>query len=626
MFEDRDETLTALSTTLGQLRAEFSSDQEILSMFSQPMYWSELVASRPCFLVGGRGTGKTTTLRALGYRRQARTAGFDPGSWNLVGAYWRVETNLTAAFTGPRIGDDRWIAVFSHYVNLRLCMAVLDYLAWAESEHSVRAVSPAALEPFFASLNLERQLEVSAIQRHIRVLTAELEANLNGSPQDLDRMPLSLLGRPVQLLLEAATEEVLPLGTFFAFCIDEYENLLPYQQRVVNTLIKHVGDARYTFKVGVRSTTPGERSTLARDQPLHDPADYTTVRIVDHLKEQSFQDFATAVCAKRLASGLGWHGDVAELFPALSIESEATILGVESRLEQLRHQLASEGATKAELCELSTLTPMSQYIVEYWATAQQESRLEVLKAALADPVRWRTRVGNYSYAALFTIRSGKRGTRKHYTGWSTICLLAEGNIRILLRLVHEALRIHLSSSDALAPVSPEDQTAAAVRIGETILRELQAQTVHGAGVTRLTLSLGRVFGALAAAPEGRTPEVNEFRVKFGAKQAAVGDAETLLAAAVASGALDAFDGNKEGRSTGGTKRPDYRLMPIFAPYFVYSHRKKRRLTLTSEQIASLASNNPGRTITKLLQKGSSPAPAVELPDQLLFYEDFFDEA
>src|SRR5690606_25124699 len=105
-----------------------------------------------------------------------------PGGWNLVGAYWRIETNVTAAFTGPRIAENRWVAIFAHYVNLRLCMAVLDYFDWAESEHGVVAVAPESLEAFFASLGLDSQPDVAALRLRLKVLTAELEANLNGSP------------------------------------------------------------------------------------------------------------------------------------------------------------------------------------------------------------------------------------------------------------------------------------------------------------------------------------------------------------------------------------------------------------------------------------------------------------
>lgn len=595
-------------------------------MFSQPLYWSELVASRPCFLVGGRGTGKTTALRALGYRSQAKQLGLSPASWRLIGSYWRIESNVTTAFTGSRVTEDRWVAIFSHYVNLRLCDLVLDYLVWADSELGLAGIDWDTLAPFYASFGISGADNILELRSRLVALTATLEASLNGKPEDLAHMQLSLLGRPVQYLLTSLTEAVLPEGSAFAFCIDEYENLLPYQQRVINTLVKHVGDAPYTLKIGVRSTTPGERSTLATGQPLHDPADYTTIRIVEHLKEQSFQDFASSVCSKRLAQGISWDGDISYLFPGLSMEDEAQELGIRARIDVLRAALAEAGASKYELTGFDDLAPLSQYLIEYWAVAQNVSVVDVLREALTKPERWATRVGNYSYAALFTIKAGKRGTRKFYSGWPMICLLAEGNIRVLLRLVHEALRIHVSAYGQLSPVSAEDQTQAAIRIGGTVLRELSAQSPRGADITRLTLSLGRIFGALAASPEGRTPEVNQIRVTFQSNPSVAEEAMNLLDQAVAAGAIDPFEGNKEGRTTGGTKRPDYRLMPVFAPYFVFSHRKKRRLTVTDSQVLALASTDSGRAISGILHKGNKKANQSPLPEQLLFYEEHFGEA
>lgn len=622
---NRDDLLTRLSLSLGQLRADFSSDREIQLMFSQPRYWSELVASRPCFLVGGRGTGKTTTLRALSFRRQAQIAGTDPHTWHLIGAYWRVESNVTTAFTGDRIDDQRWTALFSHYVNLRLCDLVFDYLCWADEFVCEAPLAASSLAHFCASVHIDTSDSLTKLRDALTGQIVRLEASLNHDPQALAEMPLSVLGQPVRHLLSAVDPQVLPEDVVFAFCIDEYENFLGYQQRIINTLVKHVGDSAYTLKIGVRSTTRGERATLATDQPLQDAVDYTTIDIVQHLKDQSFTEFAASVCAKRLEAGLQWSGDVPDLFVGLSLEAEALILGVDRPNAEARHDLEAVGATQAELAAYDAMTPLNKYMISFWAQSAGESRLLVLRDAELDPATWSTRVGNYAYASLFTIRAGLRGTRKYYAGWSMICHLAAGNIRTLLRLVHEALRIHVAETGKLSPISPADQTTAAMRVGESMFGELR-QTHRGGEITRLVLALGRVFSGFAASPEGRAPEVNQFRVSFKTDRDHGGAVRDLLDAGVVGGALERFAGNKQGRLSGGTKAPDYQLLPVFAPYFVYSHRRKRRLTVTEDEVTKLASNDAASTITRLLHKGSRRRESTPaLPDQLRFYEDFFDE-
>jgi hypothetical protein len=627
MVIDQDtDLLTRLSLTLGQVRAEYSSDDDIFRMFSTPVYWSELVGPRPCFLVGGRGTGKTTTLRAMGYQGQARSAGADPAKWRMVGAYWRIESNITMAFQGSRLAEYRWTSAFAHYVNLRLVQLILDYSSW--SEHPVELserISAESLELTCIALHLDQVDSLDQLARQVRRAIAALESYLNGAPSHLEEMPLSALGAPVRYLLGGLSPTLLPAGVPFAFCLDEYENLLPYQQRVINTLIKHAGDSPYTFKVGVRDTTESDRSTLVDRQPLVDPADFTTINVVSQLRDQSFTKFARNVCAKRIVDASGWAGSLDDLFPSLSIDEETVLLGGGKRIAATRQQLELQDASRSELQFFDDLPPSSAALVSYWTETEGERSLDVLRSAIANPVAWKTRVGNYGYAMLFTLREGLRGTRKYYTGWSLLCQLADGNIRYLLRLVYEALRLHVAEAGSISPVSFEHQTQGAQKVGETSLRELQAQSRRGVDIMRIALSLGRIFNVYATDARGHTPEVNQFRVDYSRSTTDPDEVKDLLQECVSYGALVPFAGNKEGRVTAGTKEFDYRLHPIFAPYFVFSHRRKRRLTVYGDEVIALSTASAARTITTILSRRGSRQLAP-LPEQLEFYSDFLSDA
>ncbi len=105
------------------------------------------------------------------------------------------------------------------------------------------------------------------------------------------RPSLSLQAAPIDLLCRA----IVSLTTFqnrqFFFLIDEYENLLDYQQQVVNTLIKHASDL-YSFKVGVRELGWRCHSTLNPNEQLVHPADYARISIADKLQGEVFKQFA----------------------------------------------------------------------------------------------------------------------------------------------------------------------------------------------------------------------------------------------------------------------------------------------------------------------------------------------
>lgn len=181
-------------------------------------------------------------------------------------------------------------------------------------------------------------------------------------------------------------------------------------------------------------------------------------------------DPARQVCEsrlQRLRQQFSVLDTVDELFPSLSEEAEAEKLGVEDLNLRTRAELIALGASDDDLAGFDSLSPLSAYLVKYWAESKSLDVLVVLKEATAYSDRWNTRLSNYQHAMLYTIRRGKRGYRKYYSGWTTFTKLADVNIRYLLQLVHEALQAHLRSRpDALAaPVAAEVQTDAAGVIG-----------------------------------------------------------------------------------------------------------------------------------------------------------------
>ncbi len=619
-----------LSHLFGSYRAEWLREQ-IFDLYTEPSYFPVLTANKSCVLIGGRGTGKTTVLRGLSYPGRFAIGGHKANAlvtWKYFGLYYRVNTNHVTAFRGPEASDNDWKKLFAHYFNLLQCDLVLEFLEWYEvhAAHVIELPRPVT-DNVVASLHLPPCRSHRELREHLIKSRVSFEAYINNIA-DATRSSLSLQARPVELL----TQGLLTLPEFqgkqFFFLIDEYENLLDDQQEVVNTLIKQAGES-YCFKVGVRELGWRCRHTLNVNEQLVHPADYDRIDIAQTLQGDVFQDFAYNVCTERLKRIQAPPQqevirDVRQAFPGLTEDEEAEVLGIEGQITGIRNTLIAE-CGEASAGAISELTALELYFLKLWAETHNTRVAYEFVESQKQPKSWKDRFGNCKHALLYTIRKGKRGIKKYYAGWNTFTLLAAGNIRYVLELVDQSLLAHYKETRSLGqPVPPEVQTKVAQRVGRMNLSELEGLSVDGAQLTKLLLSLGRVFQILAADAMGHAPELNHFEVSDTADTAETAAEEyvvRLLTSAVMHLALIRSPGNKLG-DVGDTKDYDYMIHPLFCPLFEFSYRRKRKMTLKPTTIVGLV-KNPKKTIRAVLSSHNRTADE-QLPDQLMLFERFYD--
>ncbi|RYG99642.1 MAG: hypothetical protein EON58_03220 [Alphaproteobacteria bacterium] len=600
----------------GIYRAEWLSDA-LFRLFSKPSYFPELETPRPCVLVGGRGTGKTTVLRCLSYEGRFALMGDTAKvcDWPYFGFYYKVNTNSVRAFQGDELSQRQWQKLFAHYLNLIFSGRVVEFLQWHESVEpngtslDSQLCSDLATSLFCDPASTQEEL-LSSIQRGVR----RFEAWVNNI--DPDNLPgLSMQG----VVIDDLCKGVLELPQFkdkrLFFIIDEFENLLDDQQEVVNTLVKHCGPD-YTFKIGVRELGWRRRSTLHNNEQLQSPADYERIDIQLRLDGDQFAKFAKEVCSLRAAERFPDGFDLESMLPSLSVEDEAKLLGVDAKARATLDAIEREAPDCVKLIE--NATPLELALIQYWSRTQRLSLAEVIEERQREPAVWRERYHNYRVPLLFTLRGARPGVRKYYAGWRTFTLLAGNNIRYLLQLVGEALLLQRQDGKPAdgEPIRPVVQTNAAISVGGKNVKELEGLGVHGAQLTRLVLSLGRLFEMLALEPEGRRPEITRFAFP---EDEPLGAVEPLLQAAVMHLALTRRVSSQ--RTDLDLKSYDYAVHPIFAAFFGFSHRDMRKIRLTPSDIMQLM-QDPKRAIRQIMgtTERSNDAP---LPDQLRLFENFY---
>ena len=596
-----DEKLAQLDELFGSYKAEWLNEK-IFHFFAAPSYFTSLKDKRPCVLMGGRGTGKTTVLRGLSYMGQYALNSDDIDKFDLnsyIGIYFRCDTNHVHAFSGKGIDNETWMKIFAHYFNLIFTSEILEFIDWHKKLKSDDEVlSKHACCLIATSLHLGDVSDYKELMHVLETAMYKFQADINNI-SDGNMPQLSLAGDPVKIVTEQARKLRQFCGKIFYLLIDEYENLLDSQQQIVNTLLKHVPQS-YTIKIGVREMGWRVKHTMNPQESVIDPADYVLFNIVDEDTEETpdkFESFARDVCQLRIKDLLedgGVEFDIEQALVNLPYEDEAIKLGVE-QTSQYKNILEYEKESGLDL----GVSSLYKFFISYWSENHNSMLKDTIEDYLKNAKSWNTRYENYKYSLLFKIRTGRGsgGIQKYYAGWSTFVKLANGNIRYLMELVYRSYYIYLQEGgDITKPVSADVQTKAARNVGWKNLTELEGTWSNGAQLTRMVQTLGTIFSKLAKDGENSAPEIVQFEIE-GERSART---EELLQAGIMNLALVRMPANKQS-GRGSVKEFMYSLHPIFAPYFIYSFRRKRKMGLSDAEFL-LCVDNPNNAVRNILNK------------------------
>ena len=609
----------AVHDLFGSFRAEWLRD-DIFRLFSEPAYFAHLLGNKSCVLMGGRGSGKTTVLRCLSYQGQDALGQQDWSSPNHVGVYYRVNTNIVTAFEGPELSDEEWRRLFGHFLNLTICEELTKYVLWVQERAGVDA-STLSFRSIAVALGLDDVETAEKLLEEIHLATGRLEIYINnlGSARPI----VSQLQSPITQYLKLLKKLPGHKDVAFHIILDEYENLLDYQQTVVNTLIKHSGDNCY-FKIGVRELGWRVHTTLNDNESLISPADYELIHIEERLKNE-FANFARTVCESRLESNASSVGECLKLdalLPTLTTLEEAERLGVSKKVATFREQMRNDPKVPASATSQHDFV---LYVFHELNLGDFEATIKEVSSYANKEKKAVDRYHNHSYALLFSIAERGTSITKHYCGHETFARLANRNIRFYMQLVHESIVQQISSEkDLSVPIDCRDQTLAARRVGSNYLRELEGATARGSHLAKMILGFGRFFGILASNPVGGAPEKNQFFLKdYGAvtPKEQQSEASKLLTEAIMHLALVRSPGTKLAAET-DIRAWDYAPHPVFSPYFNYSSRRKRKIEIHDVDLVGM-SKTPQATIKKLLGQNRQHLADTELPPQLSMFDEFF---
>lgn len=602
---------------------------DLTDLFVVPLFFDKLAlheVRKPLLIEGGRGCGKTTLLRYLSYQTQLSPKRLIARD-NLpkeIGLYLRADTQYLRAFAGDALNDKDWQRAFEHSLCLSILGELLGSLALL-GEGPQRKAAFAEIEAL--DLGIMRDFDeaapitLSALQAYVSRQKNRLATWLN-NPDDEAR-PRLLPLKQVLLAAIGAMRQQLPFLTehvFFVF-IDEYENLLPYQMQVINTLLKH-SEPPLIFHVATKRNGMATRATLGTEQ-LQEPADYRKFDVEEHLAKD-FELFAAELFCFRMGQRgtdgggeqfpvsaeelmdpkkIGQRRDDADyrrrvravvdrVLPGMSTDDLAKFILKDAPLRGRLVKIIAEGLAN----QRSTLVPEA-FLRERVATASiccgallhQGKKVDALleeldkqergeKSSFAGDAGW---IHHYLAGCILHLYLPLQRPCLLYAGFDAFLKLSRGNVRHFLELCHLSMveLDHDPKPDESVP--PEKQASAARTASALFVKESQGSGDEGNRLFLVVNTLGQIFRFSQNRPSQSEAE----RTHFSIDSALPSDAEAILQECVKWSILFVTPETKvkDERFEG----EEYILNPIYAPYFGISYNKGRKLELTTQAAIEL---------------------------------------
>ena len=464
-----------------RVRAEYFEEMPALlaSAFSPPdaAKVSILEEMKPCFLEGSRGTGKTMLLLSLRARILCARPGASKSLQQLFGIYLRLDrgafcnagvraANASFDLSAPLLAQ--LTDTFAQEFYLALLESLLSEVTWCVRDKQmtldvtgenrlvgdvIAAIYGPAGQRFghFEDLlshfaDLHRQLSEFVRRKFIYE---------EGVSVPFVCFDLTLFKRVVGILKNG-----LPAlsRTHFTILLDEYENLFPYQQIVVNTLIK-LGPPHFSVKVARKVGTEETSATMV-GQELQETHDYNRIPLVYSVEDDG--DFARYL---NLLESMVMRLLKSQNFPELKL---ADLLPADDAEEvdpaELKHEVLKLLKTSAVTFESGT-TPQRNAKVTY-----------------------------YREAAIYRVLYGRPGRRtvKRFSGHRELAFISSGVIRFFQEMLGLAYHLQTNAGSSNSPViEPRFQSQAVHTVSNHNLATLSRNVeTHGEQLKYFLFDLG----------------------------------------------------------------------------------------------------------------------------------------
>lgn len=586
---------------------------------------------------GGRGSGKTmfflyNTYKSKKTESESSSVSFDNfiSTIELIGLHFRCDSNFVPAFQLKGIENNEWESIFAHYLDTALSKQLTEIII--DINNSVKTIDKIVF-------TIQEEIEgifgenISSYEGLLNLLKREEIKTVNfvNNGHRVEKPIYTTNGFLINLISNSIlAHEIFKERTIQVF-IDEYENLLEYQQVLINTLIKHPSPT--VFNIGTRNEGIKTFRTMAEGESISAPHDFSHFDIEDFSKED-YDSLIFEVCRKRL--------QVIPEFSSLSSDSNFLnikfYLGDENFESELEAIFSNKNGHEYKKLIRQYYSKLSKYSKEEIGKLYEEKDVllirlimilidrgvpvgeiqnELIKYETGTPSKFKDWIHNNKNGILFLVCKENR-KKKLYYGYNTFISLSSGIIRYYIELCEVAFRnANRNGFDFRNPrqLNEIEQSDAARYVSRYKINDIEH---YSNSISQFINLLGNVFEKLHRNPKLSEPEQNHFSTEY---EKLSSKAKTFLSNAVLYSVLQKKQETKEKSNAINSNKWEFHLNHIYTPYFEISARKKRKLEIKSHIFEALISEEI--TVAEMAAKNLVPERNKETNGDQLHLTDLF---
>lgn len=599
-----------------QLSSKFTRNRaeeygfDLWGEFVIPPYYKSLQilqSDKPLVIEGGRGIGKTMLLRYLCHQTQfsPRKKNYTNNDYERIGVYWKMDIQFAKLMQLRGAADDQWINAFINMGVIIIAREILECMR--NIRDSVHIDIPVLKKMQFDSLsifdsNIPQTLD--ELIRYMRDVYNYFQIWVSNYKQV--KQPIFYPKEFLDELILTIKEQVDPLkSTTFCVYIDEYENLIPTQKKIINTWIKH-SQSPLIFNVAMKHNSLDVRSTLGEEQIVA-THDYRAIDL-DKMLADSFKVFASEILLLKIADEINpgilehkeWLFDTSAINLRTDLEYKTKILAklkdlfpsrtpkeiasdmlsdprISSRIwDDISKDLKNTNVELTVQDYKNVKAPYEAYVILHALLCRKLSPMyiydELVKYKKGEESKFKDWIHNNLVGCILNIYGKISRLCPWFSGFETFVFLAKDNIRHFLELCYTSLTQN-PNFDICANVDIHDQAIAVRNVSQDMLYEVKQFGAYGNVLYGIALRLGTILECGRKNDAQSEPEQTHFSIKGKIND----DTQNFLNELIKWSVLYKTKLTKQKDMEYGD---EYQLNPIYAPYFTISYRKKRRIEFT----------------------------------------------